>query len=274
LVFIVVSISGFVLWLPRNLSGFCSWKVWKAGLKIRVTKGFWAFIYDMHNTVGFYTLIPILILALTGLCWSFDWYRSGLSRVLGDEIFKQRRMRMNMAMIDPVDDSMQPLLIEEIIKRTDGYIPGVGEVIVNIPASRNGVMLVQKGRTGFFALSVKDSVQWDRYRGKLVPFKIPVSGVDPENVIEVDVNRFSDKKLGEQIAMSIRSLHFGDVTGLSSKLVFGLSCFLVSAFPITGIMIWIKKLRANYRKRKMDKAKKLNAKIKPETDQTPIVESA
>jgi uncharacterized iron-regulated membrane protein len=286
LIFIVVLISGFVLWLPRKLSGFRSWKVWRAGLKVRVTKGIWPFIHDLHNTVGFYIFIPILILALTGLCWSFSWYRDAASWVLGDEIFKQRRMRGNTAVIEPVDEQMQPLSIEEIIKRTEGYIPGKGEVIVTIPNNRNGVMLVQKGSTGFFALSIKDSVQWDRFRGKLVPFKIPVgyagartqnppnqnpsspntANNPPDNtsnnnnnvagagggvkIIEVDVNRFSDKKLGEKIAMSIRSLHFGEVTGLSSKLLFGASCFLACSFPITGILLWIKKLRTIHKKPK------------------------
>ncbi|MDR1479223.1 MAG: PepSY domain-containing protein [Planctomycetaceae bacterium] len=269
LIFVVVLVSGFVLWLPRNLKGFKSWKIWRTGLRIRVTKGFWPFVYDLHNTVGFYTLIPILILALTGLCWSFDWYRNSVSWLLDDELFKQRRMRSAANTIEPVDEQMQPLSIEEIIKRTDAFIPGKGAVVVNIPANKNGVMVVQKGKTGFFALSHKDSVQWDRFRGKLVPFKMWVGYSGPrketssapyaqgnpfENipegakVVEFEVNRFADKKLGEKIAMSIRSLHFGDVTGLSSKLIFGISCILASSFPITGIMIWIKKLRTIRRK--------------------------
>ncbi|MDR1483207.1 MAG: PepSY domain-containing protein [Planctomycetaceae bacterium] len=314
LVFIFISLTGLVLWLPRNLKGFISWKFWKSALTIRVRKGFWPFIYDMHNTVGFYTLIPILILALTGLCWTFEWYRNTASWMLDDEIFKQRQMRMGNTLIpDPIDDSTKPLSIEEIIKRTEEYIPGKGEVVINIPNNKNGVMLVQKGRTGFLSLSVKDSVQWDRYHGKLVPFNIPVGYVSrPKPVVasnstnntpnantpntpntnapnapnanapnarrvvsrarefvKVDVNRFSDKTFREKIALSVRSLHFGDITGLSSKLIFGISCLLVTTFPITGVMIWIRKLNASRKQRKKAKTK-TNEQENPE----PLAESA
>jgi hypothetical protein len=176
----------------------------------------------------------------------------------------------NSSVLDPVDASMQPLSLEEIIKRTEEYISGKGEIVINIPSNRNGVMSVQKGRTGFFALSHKDSVQWDRFNGKLVPFEIPVGykrlppnftrKENPTSMadripnarefIKVDVNRFSDKRFGEKVALSIRSLHFGDITGLSSKLVFGISCILATTFPITGVMLWIKKLRASRKRRK------------------------
>ncbi|MDR2641484.1 MAG: PepSY domain-containing protein, partial [Planctomycetaceae bacterium] len=74
--------------------------------------------------------------------------------------------------------------------------------------------------------------------------------------VKVEVNRFADKKLGEKIAMSVRSLHFGDVTGLSSKLIFGISCLLVTTFPITGVMLWIKKLHASRKQRQRANTKK------------------
>ncbi|MDR1493154.1 MAG: PepSY domain-containing protein [Planctomycetaceae bacterium] len=79
--------------------------------------------------------------------------------------------------------------------------------------NKEHAMVIQKGRTSFFALSIKDKTQWDMYCGTVIP------------VVErygktLEVERFADKPLGAKIAASIRSLHFGDITGMSSKILF------------------------------------------------------
>ncbi|MDR3108066.1 MAG: PepSY domain-containing protein, partial [Planctomycetaceae bacterium] len=202
IIFVIVVLSGFVLWLPRTWKAFTLWKAWKPGFLIRVRKGFWLFLYDIHNTAGFYMLIPLLIFALTGLCWSFGWYRDAASYLLGDQVFKQRMMRPEK--IEPVDKTMQPYSVGEIIERQNKLTPGYGEMIVSIPTDRETALVIQKGRTGFFALSIKDKTQWDRFRG----MPIPVEHFGKTAVVE----RFADKPFGAKIAATIRTLHFGDVT--------------------------------------------------------------
>ncbi|MDR2755544.1 MAG: PepSY domain-containing protein [Planctomycetaceae bacterium] len=244
IIFIVIVLSGLVLWLPRTWKSFIKWKAWKSGFKVRIRKGFWPFMYDIHNTVGFYMLIPTLILALTGLCWSFGWYRNAASTVLGDQIFKQRMQRPEK--IEPVENGTQPLSVGEILERQNKLTPGPGEIAVSIPNDQETAMVVQKGRTGFFALSIKDKTQWDRFRGTVIPVE--------HFGKTVEVERFADKPLGAQIAASVRSLHFGDITGTSSKILFFVACLFATSFPITGVLLWIKKLVVRRRKRKADKA--------------------
>ena len=38
----------------------------------------------MHVSVGFYVAILLLIMALTGLVWSFGWYREGFYAIFGE----------------------------------------------------------------------------------------------------------------------------------------------------------------------------------------------
>jgi uncharacterized iron-regulated membrane protein len=71
LIFVVIALSGFCLWLPAN---FRNLKAWKNGFLIRFHKGKHSLILDLHKTLAFYALIPMLLMALTGLVWSFDWY--------------------------------------------------------------------------------------------------------------------------------------------------------------------------------------------------------
>jgi uncharacterized iron-regulated membrane protein len=48
-------------------------------------------------------------------------------------------------------------------------------------------------------------------------------------------------------------LHFGEITGISSKIVFFVACVFAMTFPITGIALWGRKLVERYRKRKAAK---------------------
>ncbi len=239
IIFIVLCVSGIVLWLPKTLKAFTMWKGWKPGLRIRVRKGVWPFAYDIHNSIGFYLLVPCLLLALTGLCWSFSWYRDGASALLGDEIFKGRRQRP--ATIEHVTEPGDPLSVSKMIALQSELTPGRGEISVSIPQDKETAMIIQKGGTGFFDLAIKDKTQWDRFQGTPIPVE--------HHGKMVEVERFSDKPLGAQIAASVRGVHFGNITGMSSKILFFIACLFATTFPVTGVALWAKKLASKYKKR-------------------------
>ena len=66
LMFVFVLISGIVIWWPRTK------KALKNSLKIVSGKGWRRFCYDLHVAGGMYTLVLLLVMALTGLSWSFS----------------------------------------------------------------------------------------------------------------------------------------------------------------------------------------------------------
>ena len=69
---ILILLSGLVIWMPKNIKGL------KNRLSISLTKGSKRFWYDTHVAGGFYTTILLLLICLTGLYWSFSWYREPL----------------------------------------------------------------------------------------------------------------------------------------------------------------------------------------------------
>ena len=69
LLFVFVLVSGVVIWWPRTR------KALRNSLKLPVRKGWRRFCYGLHVAGGMYALILLLIMALTGLTWSFGWFR-------------------------------------------------------------------------------------------------------------------------------------------------------------------------------------------------------
>ena len=80
LMFVFVLISGVFVWWPRTR------KALKNSLKIVANKGWRRFWYDLHVAGGMYTLVFLLAMALTGLTWSFQWYRIGFYKTFGVEV--------------------------------------------------------------------------------------------------------------------------------------------------------------------------------------------
>ena len=55
----------------------------REGLKIHFTQGWPRFWHDLHVAGGIYATVFLLAIALTGLTWSFAWYRTGFYAALG-----------------------------------------------------------------------------------------------------------------------------------------------------------------------------------------------
>ncbi len=80
LLFVFVLLSGIVLWWPRTK------KVLKNSLKIHSGKGSRRFWHDLHVAGGMYVLVLLLVMALTGLTWSFPWYAKPFYALFGADV--------------------------------------------------------------------------------------------------------------------------------------------------------------------------------------------
>lgn len=77
LVMVFILISGLIIWIPRTR------KALKNRLSVSCTKGWRRFWYDSHVAIGFYSTLFLLVMALTGLTWSFGWYRTAAYSLFG-----------------------------------------------------------------------------------------------------------------------------------------------------------------------------------------------
>lgn len=79
LVFVIALITGVVIWWPRACKGL------RRSLSISFSKGWKGFWKGLHVAGGMYALVFVLAMSLTGLTWSFNWYRSAFYAVCGVE---------------------------------------------------------------------------------------------------------------------------------------------------------------------------------------------
>ncbi len=230
-VFVVIIVTGLVIWVPQKA------KSWKQGLRIKWS-GQWKRInHDLHNSLGFYTAIFLLIMALTGLQWSFDWYRSGLKSMLGVQASQQQHSensgKPSQTVKDSVSQTFDTLSIEALLALAERELPYHGAYQVSLPSSGQQGVNIRKYHLGFFASPSADQLTLDGASGKVLSKVI-----------------FSDQPFNERVAASIKALHVGDVLGTFSKIIYFISCLIATSLPVTGTIIWINKLRKKAKRKR------------------------
>ncbi|MDR2114861.1 MAG: PepSY domain-containing protein [Planctomycetaceae bacterium] len=228
LVFLVLVISGLCLWFPSKLR---VWKNWLSGLSIRTQKGRGRFLYDIHNTLGFYILIPVVIMALTGPIISFTWYRLVTEQILGAKPFGRVLEKPVSSKTTPT--IKQRLKWDDFIDRGNQITTRKGITRLSFPQSPDESVTFQRIGAGFCNIMATDKIQFDQYTGELLKGDL-----------------FNQLPFNEKIASLIFPLHNGEIFGTISKMIYFVACLIATSLPITGVILWTRKLYSRYFKQK------------------------
>ncbi len=226
IIFLVLSISGIILWFPKKIR----WKNFKPGLKIKLSANWKRINHDLHNTLGFYACIFLVIMSLTGLFWSFEWYRDAGSEVLGTKVFGNRGGGPKFTSALSPNEKVKTF--KEILEISANELNYPGEINLSIPSTDKDVFTITKSNAESWSPVIKDKLVLDR-DGTLMHKEL-----------------FRDKPLNVQIASLIKPIHMGTIYGTFSKIIYFLACLIATTLPITGTLIWINKLKAKKKKKK------------------------
>ncbi|WP_405267859.1 PepSY-associated TM helix domain-containing protein [Cellulophaga sp. Ld12] len=227
IIFSLLCFSGLLLWMPKKIKQFKKWKFWKQGFTLK-TKANWKRVnYDIHNTFGFYALAPMLLMGLTGLLWSFQWYYDGLENVLGDKLGKSRFD--TTLPLKTAYDQIPTIDYAALLKKTDSILPHKNAATrITLPLKPNESVMIRKKSDGFFAYDAADKLQFNPYTNTLISKSL-----------------FKDEKLSGKIASLIRGIHVGSFASIFTKIIYFVSCLIATSLPITGTLIWINKMKTN-----------------------------
>lgn len=218
LIFILLTLTGLFLWFPKKVKGF---KSFKQGLTIKFSAKWKRVNHDLHNVLGFYSFILVLIMALTGLNWSFEWYKNGMSDALGAKVFGGRDEKK----IESAGRGKQ-LMLSEIMRKGDSVFPYKGKTTIGLAKGPKGSIEFSKHDAGRTNRDASDKVVFDQYSGKVLKKEL-----------------FDQKTTGQKIAAQIRSIHTGEIYGPLSKTLYFIACLIATSLPVTGIFIWLNKMK-------------------------------
>lgn len=247
LLLVFVLISGIIIWWPRTR------KALKNSLKITATKGWRRFWYDLHVAGGMYALIFLLAMALTGLTWSFPWYRTAFYKVFGVEV-QQRAAQGHEQKSDAQKRNTKLAAHRE--KKREGNEVRKGE------RSRRP----ENNHSDMYSVT-SPFVYWqeiyDKLRRQNPEYKqISISS----GTASVSFNRFGNQRASDRYSFNtdngeftetslyqhqdksgkirgwIYSVHVGNWGGMFTRILTFIAALLGSALPLTGYYLWIKRL--------------------------------
>lgn len=227
LMLIFFCLSGLYLRWPRKA---LNWRTW---LTLDWAKKGRAFNWDLHAVFGTWCLLFYLLFALTGLFWSYEWYRAGLNKLLADPpaAGEQKRAQGGGGRHGPpkVDKNAPPLVVDydaiwANLKQAAG--PGLSTYNLRLPPAGG------QPATLFYLLQGADH---ERAFNTLT--------LDPATGQIKRHQRYSDSSFKAQLLQSVYALHVGSYFGLPGRIIVTVASLTMPLFFVTGWLLYLDRRR-------------------------------
>lgn len=219
---IFFALSGLYLRWPRKALDWRSWFV----LDLRKTgRNLWR---ALHVTIGTWVLCFYLISALTGLWWSYDWYRQGVIYALTGKAGGEgegRRKRGDKPVPRPAIDPSWTAFMRD---NGQDYV----WVRLTRPAPTTPIKTISFDARPQGARHLR---QTDKF------------SYDPKTAALKKSDLYDRRPLGQIITQSMFEIHRGAFFGLPGRLIMLLTSLTMPLFTITGFMLYLSR-----RKRKQE----------------------
>jgi uncharacterized iron-regulated membrane protein len=204
---LVVSVAGLMLWWRGQ-------RYWRLGFEYRTQASWKRQVWDLHNLGGFLFFLPLLILAVTGIYYSYESEYAAIASALthGPAIIHVPKIPGDPTRRRPLD---------EIIAASDRAAPDCRPTIVEFPKRSDE------------DISVRVHCPAD-------PHAVGLSYVyvDPVTAQVRGVDRFYAAPRGVQIIRMMTPLHYGDVGGPITRILWILIGVTPAVFFVTGLLMW------------------------------------
>jgi len=217
LIFILIIISGFILWIPKkrkNLNQRLKFK-WKQ------KTGWKRKNFDLHAIVGFYICSLALILAFTGTIISYNWMKYVVYKTAGGDkvplfIIPQNTSKKTI--------DAETLAIDNLIVKLQKELPNALSYELHYPETDSSSVYVE--------VSNSEGVYYNadyRFYDQNTLEELETPGV---------YGKYSDTKVAEKILRMNYDIHVGAIVGLPGKIIAFLVSLLTATLPVTGILLW------------------------------------
>jgi len=227
IMFLILTITGLVLWWPKK------WKVktLKKGLSFDFSVKWKRLNYDLHNVLGFYSLIFALLLGFTGLLFSYpslkEFYSNSFNKLSTYEPAKTISFNtVPQQKVSSLDNALVYTLAKHPLADMMSVRLKKNEDLHDIQVR------ILKNRTGSFVW-----YYFNKNDGQISKIKSS-----------------NQTQAGDWLAGMNYDLHTGAFGGLFTKILYFLASLVCASLPMTGFIIWLNKSK------KAKKSKRFKAK--------------
>lgn len=233
LLFVFILLTGLFLWWPKKLKG-----VGKR-LKISLRQGRQRLFTDLHTVGGVYVFVLLLAMAMTGLTWSFEWYRTGFYKVFGAEMAEggkgdkgDKGPKKDKSKDAPREEGAEQAKLpasyiywEEVVE----YVREVSEADYPEITVKDGE--VEVPLAGLGNSRAADSFRFDKKTGQVTEYKA-----------------YREAKRDKKLRGWIYSIHTGAWGGLFTRICYVLAALFGASLPLTGYYIFYQRKWGKKRK--------------------------
>lgn len=203
-------LSGLYLRWPRRWASLRAWLHLDFALQGR------RFLWHLHSVVATWLLLPYLVMALSGLYWSYGWYREGLYALSGAPAPGPRGAPPAAGEAGPaprVDVAAAFAVFE-------GAVPAWSTLTLRLPTGAGQPL----------EFSYQDpSPPHSRANNRFV--------LDAGTVVAHE--RYADKPFAQRLMAGILPLHSGAWFGGAGLFVFCVASLLMPLFTVTGLQLYL-----------------------------------
>lgn len=213
LLLMCMSITGLILWWPRNGNISRGFKIkWRA-----LTK---KLVFDIHRAFGIYALLFLLIIAFTGVSLVFN---KSVAQLLNFMTASPSRP------VPPVSDPAEALAgpsLDDLLSKADHILPAP-ITWVNLPQTPEAPLVVRKKLPEELHPNGRSFVYFDQYTGEVL--YVENGAVAPT---------------GTRIYNSLYPIHTGVIGGPPTRILQVLVGFSPLVLFVTGYILWINRRKA------------------------------
>lgn len=218
LVFFILVLTGLILWWPDNR------RFVKDLFRIKWSAKPARRNYDLHKVGGFYVSLILLVIAWTGLYFSFDWAKNFTYFITGSRKPVEKKWKSDY------QPGIQPMTLDEALELAKPYGTYTW-AIVPIPADSLAPVKITL-RYPYKWVRKQNVLQYDAYSREL---------------LQADL--YQNYNAGDNMRMANFDLHTGRFFGWPGKILFFLTGLITATLPVTGFLIWRKRRKKKARKR-------------------------
>lgn len=216
LAFLAILLSGTILWIPRARRNL------RRSISIPLSGNRRRLLDALHVAGGMYSLIIVLAMALTGLTWSFEWYRTAFYGVFGAEAAARGSEHAGSGARDNV-------------RKTEAHAPYAcwQQVFDTLHSAHSDAPQITISHSNASAqlYHAGNTRATDRYR------------FDCRSGEIISAVRYTDAASAEKMRGWIYSVHTGTFGGLFTRIIWMFASLLGASLPVTGYCLWFRKHR-------------------------------